>query len=176
MQSGKVVTRDQQLKLIRPITKEEVNEAVKGIGDQKAPGCDGFNAFFYKRTWPVIEEEVTAAVIEFFNSGSMYRPINCITITLIPNVKHPSNIKEYRPISCCTVLYKIISKVLTTRMQGIMDHLIDNCQTAFIPGRLIGDNIIIAHELVKGYERKNISPRCMLNIDMQKAYDSLERP
>ncbi|XP_019262090.1 PREDICTED: uncharacterized protein LOC109239938 [Nicotiana attenuata] len=112
MQSGKVVTRDQQLKLIRPITKEEVNGAIKGIGDQKAPRCDGFNAFFYKRTWPVIGEDVTFVVIEFFNSGSM----------------------------------------------------------------LIGDNIIMAHELVNGYERKDISPGCMLKIDMRKAYDSLEYP
>lgn len=151
-------------------------EAIKNIGDKKSPECDGFNAFFYKKVWPVIGEELTQAVIDFFNLGSMYKNINCTIITLIPKVKHPSTIKEYRTTSCCTVLYKLISKVLTTRLQGIMDHLIDNCQTAFAPGRLIGDNIIMDHELVKGYKRKNISPRCMLKIGMQKTYDSLEWP
>lgn len=61
-------------------------EAIKDIGDNKAPGCDGFNAFFFKKTSPVIGEEVTQTIIDFFNSGSMYRAINYTTITLIPKV------------------------------------------------------------------------------------------
>lgn len=88
---------------------------------------DGYNAFFFKKTRPIIEEEVTKAVVEFFTSTEMYRAINCTTTTLIPKVKNPSTIKEFRPISCCTVLYKIISKVLTSRLQGVMEDLIDNC-------------------------------------------------
>lgn len=55
-----------------------------------------------------------------------------------------------------------------------MDLLVENTQTAFVPGRLINDIIILSHELVKGYGRKGISPRCLLKIDMQKAYDSIE--
>ncbi|XP_075098979.1 uncharacterized protein LOC142175873 [Nicotiana tabacum] len=130
-----------------------------GIDDNKAPGCDGYNSFFFKKTWHILGEKVTAVVIKFFENADMCKAINCTTIILIPKVKNPTNIKDFRPISCCTVLYKIISKVLTTRLHDVMVELIDNCQTVFVPGRLITNNIIMSHELVKGYERKNISPR-----------------
>ena len=84
--------------------------------------------------------------------------------------------KEYRPIACCTVLYKIISKLITHRLHEVIHTVIGDSQAGFIPGRKIGDNIILAHELVKAYTRKNVSPRSMLKIDLQKAYDSVEWP
>lgn len=64
--------------------------------------------------------------------------------------------------------------MLTQRLKSVMDFLVDPSQAAFVPGRMLNDNVILSHELVKGYGRKGISPRCMFRIDMQKAYDSLE--
>lgn len=84
--------------------------------------------------------------------------------------------KDFRPIACCTILYKIISKVLTARMQHILPNIINESQSSFVKGRAIFDNIILSHERVKGYNRKYISPRCMIKIDLQKAYDYVEWP
>ncbi|XP_060201738.1 uncharacterized protein LOC132630180 [Lycium barbarum] len=64
--------------------------------------------------------------------------------------------------------------MLTQRLQPVMDVLVDSGQTSFVPGRRLNDNVILSHELVKCYGRKEISPRCMIKIDMKKAYDSLE--
>lgn len=56
--------------------------------------------------------------------------------------------------------------MLTNRLQGAMDYLVDTSQAVFVPGRMLSDNVILSHELVKGYGRKGVSPRCMFKIDM----------
>ncbi|XP_060190613.1 uncharacterized protein LOC132619867 [Lycium barbarum] len=86
----------------------------------------------------------------------------------------PVTIKECRPIACCTVLYKSISKILACRLQSVISSIICEAQASLVPGRKIVDNIILAHELVKGYTRKNISPWCIIKVDLKKAYDSVE--
>lgn len=64
--------------------------------------------------------------------------------------------------------------MLTSRLQEVLEYLIDPSQVAFLPERMFGDNVILSHKLVKGYSRSGISPRCIMKIDMQKAYDSVE--
>lgn len=102
------------------------------------------------------------------------REVNIALLTLIPKCENAAVAKDFRPISCCTILYKIISKILANRLVEVLDSVINQSQSAFVRGRLIFDNIMLSHELIKGYQRKQISPRCMIKIDLQKAYDSIE--
>lgn len=85
-------------------------------------------------------------------------------------------VKDYRHIACCNVLYKLILKVLANRLQQVLNEVISENQSAFVKERMIYDNILLSHEVIKGYSRKHISPRCMLKIDIQNAYDTVEWP
>lgn len=71
-------------------------------------------------------------------------------------------------------MYKIITKVLTRRLKNVIGDLIGDAQSAFIERWCITDNIIFAHELFKVYNRKGISLRCVLKVDIRKAYNSLD--
>ncbi|KAL2224647.1 UNVERIFIED_CONTAM: hypothetical protein Sindi_3028800 [Sesamum indicum] len=81
---------------------------------------------------------------------------------------------DFRPISCCNVLYKIIANLIVQKLSVILDKLISPCQAAFVPGRSIGDNIMLAQELFTGYNQALLPPRCALKVDIRKAYDTVE--
>lgn len=112
----------------------------------KAPGLDGFNAYFYKKLWPIIGTDVTQAALRILNDQQDPSEWNTTLIILIPKIKEPLSLKDFRPISLCNTCYKIVSRAITNRFRPILDKVIDNFQIAFIPGRLILDNVIVDFE------------------------------
>ena len=159
--------------LVKPVTEEEIKAAMFSIHPSKAPGPDGFNAHFYRRTWHIIGHDVVKAILSFFQFGRILRELNHTSVSLIPKVQNPASLNEYRPISCCKVLYKVISKILANRLKGVLPSLIDPSQAAFVPGRHLSDNILIAQDLVWNYHRRDLSSWCTVKVDLQKAFDSL---
>ncbi|KAL0339359.1 UNVERIFIED_CONTAM: hypothetical protein Sangu_1458000 [Sesamum angustifolium] len=83
-------------------------------------------------------------------------------------------VSDYQPIACCNILYKTITKIIVKRMQLILHLLIGYSQNAFVPGRSISDNILLAQELLAGYNQAKLPPRCTIKVDLKKAYDSVE--
>ncbi|KAL0293691.1 UNVERIFIED_CONTAM: hypothetical protein Scaly_3136600 [Sesamum calycinum] len=114
------------------------------------------------------------AVGEFFRTGKILKQINNTLLILIPKVNMPTFVSDYRPIACCNTLYKAITKILVKRLQRVLPLMIDHSQNAFVPGRSISDNILLAQELLAGYNQARLPARCMLKVDIQKAYDSVE--
>ncbi|KAL0453997.1 UNVERIFIED_CONTAM: hypothetical protein Slati_1377800 [Sesamum latifolium] len=169
-----VIPREESEDMIRPIGREEVKGAFFDIAEDKAPGPDGYSAGFYKATWSVIGDELTTAIQDFFASGKLLKQVNATVLSLIPKVANPTTVAEFRPISYCNVLYKAITKIIVRRMQGVMDKIISPPHNTFVPGRRISNNILLDQELFHGYNKQNLPPRCALNVDLQKAYDTLE--
>ncbi|KAL6522936.1 hypothetical protein OROHE_016783 [Orobanche hederae] len=160
--------------MARQVTGDEIKRVLFGFKDIKAPGPDGYTACFFKKSWDIVGREVTLAIEKFFYSGRLVKGFNSTLIALIHKVEVPKHPKDFRPISCCNVIYKIISKIIANRLREFLGSLVDKSQTAFIPVRLISDNILLAQELLHGYNKKNLPARCAFKVDLMKAYDMVE--
>lgn len=143
------------------------------IGDDKTPGPDGYTSTFYKKSWDIVGKDVTKAVKEFFRTRKLLKRINTTVVPLIPKTSSNPKVGHYRPISCCNVIYKLIAKIISKRIGPMLPKLVNQAQSAFIPGRNIMDNVFLAQELLKDYMVKRSTPRCAVKIDLRKAYDTI---
>lgn len=159
--------------MVREISDVEVRDAMFDIEDTKALGPDGFSSKFFKSAWSVIGDEICQAVKEFFHNGKLLKEISATVLALVPKIPSPKNVTDYRPIVCCNVIYKCISKILVNRVKDCLDILVNENQSAFIPNRQISDNILLAQEIMQNYHRNTGSKRCAFKIDIQKAYDTV---
>jgi hypothetical protein len=142
------------------VTREEIRKTIFSMKASKAPGPDGFSAGFYLKSWPIIGEEVMDSILEFFHYGKLLREVNATIITLVPKKKNPTYMGDYRPMSCCNLIYMVITKILANRLLPGLDDIISCNQGAFVPGRSIAENILLAQELVHDYHKNKGSPRC----------------
>jgi hypothetical protein len=170
------VTASMNDDLCRDFSDEEIGDALFQIGPLKAPGVDGFPARFYQRNWATIKVEVTNAVKLFFATGRMPEGVNDTAIVLIPKVDQPEVLKDFRPISLCTVIYKVIAKCMVNRLRPILGDIVSINQSAFVPGRLITDNALVAFECFHFIENNaNLSKDfCAYKLDLSKAYDRVD--
>ena len=112
----------------------------------KAPGPNGMPPLFFQTYWTDVSMDVTHVVLSCLNSCSILKSINHTFITLIPKVNNLEKVSNFRPISFCNVIYKIISKLIANRLKPVLNSIISETQSAFIANRLITDNILITFE------------------------------
>jgi hypothetical protein len=172
----KVVTSDMNDMLVAEFTASEIELALKQMAPLKAPGPDGMSPIFYQKYWHIVGHDIIEAILSCLRDGSLLKKINHTNICLIPKVQNPETVKNFRPISLCNVLYKIIAKVLANRLKKILPQIISESQSAFVPGRLISDNILIAFETLHHMQHMKGGRQgyMALKLDMSKAYDRVE--
>ncbi|CAN6580631.1 unnamed protein product [Malus baccata var. baccata] len=170
------VSNDDNRLLTAPITNSEIMEATFQIPPTRAPGPDGFTGCFYKDHWATVGKDVTLVVKAFWHSGKLLRKLNHSNLVLIPKVKCPKSMAQFRSIALCNVIYKIIAKILTNRLKSVMPKIIGENQSAFVAGKQIQDNILVVHEILHSllHQKKGNQEGMAIKLDMAKAYDRVE--
>jgi hypothetical protein len=160
----------------RNFSQVEVKEAIEQMHPLKAPGPDGLPALFYQKYWHIVGTDVCTLVLSILNEGKSPACINRTFVALIPKCKNPSSPKHFRPISLCNVTIKIMTKTIANRIKVILPEVVDEEQSAFVKGRLITDNALIAMECFHWLKKKTKGKKGMmaLKLDMAKAYDKME--
>nr|XP_023908214.1 uncharacterized protein LOC112019900 [Quercus suber] len=152
------VTPDMQQLLSSEFTIDEIKGTVFQMGPTK------------------VGDSVIAVVLDYLNSGVMIPEINHTNILPIPKVKSPEKMSNFWPISLHNVIYKIISNVLANKLKQILPNIISSTQSAFVPGRLIIDNVLVAYEILHTMHSRKKGKKGLLTLklDISKAYDMVE--
>lgn len=163
---------DQKL-FVAGFSAQEIKDVFFSLPRNKTSGPDGYSSEFFISCWQIVGPEVVEAVQEFFKSGSMLRQWNATTLVLIPKITNASSTSDFRPISCLNTVYKVVSKLISNRLKAVLPSVISQAQSAFLPGRLLAENVLLATDLVKGYNSSTSESKAMLKVDLRKAFDSI---
>ena len=169
-----IIQQDNEILTQLP-TAAEIKEALFDINPNKTPGPDGFSAGFFQHYWDLVGGELIKCIKDFFLHGKLLKELNHTFITLIPKIAHPQTTSHFRPISFCSTVYKIISKIMVVRLRPLLDKLVSPFQSALILGRSIHDNILITHEIMHKFKlAKGKTAWVAIKLNMEKVYDKLE--
>eukprot|EP00253_Pinus_taeda_P027310 PITA_27310 len=168
----KLVSREDNFNINRPVTEEEVCDVLKEMQKGKAPGPDGFNVYFFKVCWNIVKQDILKVVEDSRLNTTMLKALNASSISLIPKQDLAQTPDKYRPIALCNVVYKIISKVVANRLKPLLPSLVSGEQFGYVEGRQILNNIIQAHEVVHSLTSKRQAGMIM-QLDIAKAYDKV---
>eukprot|EP00253_Pinus_taeda_P024397 PITA_24397 len=168
----KMVSREDNFNLNKLVTKEEVSEVIRDMHNGKALGPNGFNVDFFKACWNVVKQDILNVVEDSRRSRTILKALNTSFISLIPKQDLVLTSNTFRPIALCNVVYKIISKILASKLKPLLPSLISGEQSSYVEGRQILNNIIQAHEVVHMLTSK-MQAGMIMQLDIAKAYDEV---
>ena len=157
------------------ISLEELTNAMSSLNLNKSPGPNGFPVEFYKHFWSLLGPPFLRVVNECFASNSLCDSMKgSATRLLFKKRGDRKDLKNWRPISLLNVDYKIISKVLTSCLAGVLDTIVDPDQTCSVPGRSVVSNIFLLRDVLDYIERTG-ETAILVSLDQEKAFDRVNR-
>jgi hypothetical protein len=154
----------------KEMSLSELTSALKTCNDS-APGNDGIQYSFYKQFWDIWGPIILNSWRHANLTGELSPSNKSSIITLLPKEgKDPKEIGNWRPITLTNCDLKIITKALAIRLSLVADKIIDNSQTAYIPGRSVMDNIRLIQDIIQD---NSTVDRILVSLDAKKAFDSV---
>lgn len=160
-------------KMLSVPSSEEIRKLFFKLNPNKAPGPDGLTSGFFKGAWETVGEEAVISIQHFFATSFLPLATNSTILSLVPKFPGAVKISDFRPIACLNTVYKVISRLLVSRLKPILKDLILPCQTAFVKDRLLVENTVLASELIHGYHKNKGPKRITIKVDIAKAFDTL---
>ena len=159
--------------LTTPVTKKEVEEAVRSCSKNSAPGLDGLPYEFYRAFLNVLSDDL----VEVFNyclfdAKSLTDTMRRAVITLIPKKGDTEDLNNWRPISLQNCDSKILAKIIANRLRPNLETLTSVSQACSVPGRQIQDHTILVREIITYANHKRI-PTFIVSVDQEKAFDKV---
>lgn len=152
---------------------DEMEEVIFSLEGDKASGPDGFSIlfffFFFQRFWMICKHDVVAFIREFYARGRLSKNLCASFITLIPKFEGAAQLREFCPIRLIGSIYNI----LVSRLQKVLPSIISSSQGAFIKGKQILDDVLVANECIHSRYR-NRSPSILCKLDLEKVYDRVD--
>ena len=158
--------------LVDAFSWAELVRAIDMSPNNRSPGPDGFTNEFYKVFKHLIKDDFLKFFGDFHAKQVALDGINIAYITLLPKIDTPMELRDFRPISLVHSAPKLVSKVLTCRLQGHIPDLVHSLQSGFLKGRSIVENFALAAEMVQTAHKRSL-PVIALKLNFRKAFDSV---
>jgi hypothetical protein len=168
-----MVTAEEAASLYAPVTLTEIKSILQKLKKERSPGPDGWTSEFFLHFFDLVGEDLLQMVEDSRIKGKILGSINSTFLVLIPKQHQTQTFSDFRPISLCNLVYKIISKVISERLKPLLQRYISAEQLGFLKGRRIQDAIATAHECLHSIKHKNIKA-LVLKLDIHKAFDHID--
>ncbi|XP_078170094.1 uncharacterized protein LOC144564360 [Carex rostrata] len=169
-----IIEETYHVELTTTPSQEEIRENLFRMGADKASGPDGLTARFFQMNWDLFKEDLTRAMTSVFEIGQTPTKWLASHMILIPKMDQPATPKEYRPIMIRNVIYRLLMKIIASRLQPHMQTIISKNQTAFLKNRSIADNTILLREIIQSFQSKEYKDQSfLLKADINKAFDKV---
>jgi hypothetical protein len=167
------VTASEAAGLYNPVTLTELKNNLSLLKKEKSPGPDGWTVEFFSHFFDLVGSDLLLMVEDARIKGKISSSLNSTFLVLIPKKDNPSSFNDFRPISLCNLVYKLISKVISTQIKPVLERCLSSEQLGFLKGRRIHDAIGVARECIHSIFQKK-QKALVMKIDLKHAFDSID--